>query len=70
MTDSIATSIAVDEGQTKSSLVVFDPNQVADIVLAATIKGVQMSTIKSRMYPFAIVLIGVLAATGGTWRIG
>lgn len=29
-----------------------------------------MSTLKSRMYPFVLAAIGVIAATGGTWRIG
>jgi hypothetical protein len=28
-----------------------------------------MSSLKSRMYPLLITAIGVLAATGGTWRL-
>ena len=29
-----------------------------------------MSSLKSRMYPLVIAAIGVIAATGGHWRIG
>jgi hypothetical protein len=29
-----------------------------------------MSSVKARMYPFLIAAIGIIAATGGTWRIG
>jgi hypothetical protein len=28
-----------------------------------------MSTLKSRMYPFLIAAVGIVAATGGAWRI-
>ncbi len=30
---------------------------------------VQMSSLKARTYPFLITAIGVIAATGGAWRI-
>lgn len=29
-----------------------------------------MSSLKTRMYPFMIAAITVIAATGGYWRIG
>ena len=29
-----------------------------------------MSSLKPRLYPLLITAIGVLAATGGAWRIG
>jgi hypothetical protein len=28
-----------------------------------------MSSLKARTYPFLITVIGVIAATGGAWRI-
>jgi len=29
-----------------------------------------MSVVKARMYPFVIAAIGLIASTGGVWRIG
>jgi hypothetical protein len=31
---------------------------------------VKMSSLKPRLYPILITAIGILAATGGAWRIG
>jgi hypothetical protein len=28
-----------------------------------------MSSLKARMYPFMIAAVGIVAATGGAWRI-
>ena len=34
-----------------------------------TTPEVPMSSLKARMYPFLIAVVGVVAATGGAWRI-